>query len=498
MLPRWPLLLGLAATTACERDDGPAIPEPTSIAVHDAGSLIAAPVHPASGCPAAEGRARWGRGALHGSTVVGHEVWAREGSPHRFPNGVHLVAGATVTVMPCAVVLVGAGRDLVVQADARLRAEGTAAEPIVFGSASDHPAAGDWMGLEIRERALPGTRLAHVTVENAGAEPMQRGEPGAAIRSWIASGLEVDEVTVRATTGWGVAALGASGFSPRSRALRIIGIEGHGAVFFADADQVRTLPEGVYTGGESNDIFVAARRREVRSDGTWRNPGPSSRYRIRSAARLMVQGPNAPRLVIAPGTTLAFEDDAELDVGWERPGALVADGEDPRRRVVFTGAHERLEPATWVGVLFGEHADASRSRLRFSTIEGAGARAALPVVACPFEGGAPVEPSGMVFLQGLRADSLITQTEFRAGPPRGVAILVSGDSPLSAGDFTASSHGNKFAAAGVRCEQTAAPVAGRCPATPRCHGEFHGAPPAQEADAGRAGPGGDLGRASQH
>ncbi len=461
------LVFGLLALAACERrapDD--AIPTPETDRVRDAGSVITVGRTPAAGCPASTPRARWGRGTVHGGTVTGSETWTRAGSPHRLPNGMHIVAGATVRVEPCAVVLVGTGRDLVVQDDARLVAAGTASEPVLFDSASDRPTAGDWIGVEIRARALPTSSLSHTTIAHGGAEPPQRGEPSAGIRSWMAAGLDLDHVTVQESTGWGIAMLGEAGFSSRSRELRITNTVGPGAVFFADAGQVRTLPDGDYGRNEHPDIFVAARGRTVQTDATWRNPGINCRYRIRRAARILVEGTNAPRLIIAPGTTVAFEDDAELDVGWDHPGALVADGGDTQNRIVFTGNGATVTPATWVGLLFGPHTDTTRSRVRFAVVEGAGARAAGAFAACPIASGEPLEPSGMVFLQGIRAGEMITHTEFRAGPARGVAIFASGDSPLPAEDFAAPTRGNIFAAAGVLRPQTTPPHAGRCAATP--------------------------------
>jgi hypothetical protein len=467
MASRYAPLCALLTLAACaRRDPDDAIPAPETDRVRDAGSVITVARTPAAGCPATTPRAEWGRGTVHGGTVTSAETWTRAASPHRLPNGAHIVAGASVRVDPCAVVLVGTGRDLVVQDDARLVAAGTADAPVLFDSASERPTAGDWIGVEIRERALPTSRFAHTTIAHAGAEPPQRGEPSAALRSWLTSGLDVDHLTVRDATGWGVAVLGESGFSPQSHMLRIAGTVGPGAVFFADAEQVRTLPVGDYARNEHADIFLAARGRVVKTDATWRNPGINCRYRIRRAARILVEGANAPRLVIAPGTTVAFEDDAELDVGWERPGALVADGGDARNRVVFTGDRATVTPATWVGILFGAHADTARSRLRFAVVEGAGAPAAGAFVACPLAVGEPLEPTGMVFLQGIRAGDMITHTEFRAGPARGVAVFSSGDSPLPAEDFAAPTRGNVFAAAGVRRAQTTPPRAGRCAPTP--------------------------------
>lgn len=480
----------LATSMGCSRGvDGPAIPPPTTILVRDGGSVLRAPVHPAVGCPAVSPRSSWGPGTLHGATVSGRESWSREGSPHRIPNGVHVIAGATLHVEPCAVLLVGPAQEIVVQDDARLDAIGSPEAPILFDSAGDRPAPGDWVGIEIRARALPGTRFARATVRNAGAPPSRRGDPPAAIRSRASSGLDFEALSVEKSAGWGVAALGESGFARSASDLRIAGAEGPGAVYIDDVDQVRTLPTVQFAANAVNDVFVAAHLRTLRSDGTWRALGANARYRIRKSSRIMVEGPDAPRLVIAPGATLAFEEDAELDVGWSAPGALFADGGDDARRVVFTSAEGPEGPARWVGVLFGERTDTARSALRYTRIEGAGARATGDFVTCQGPDGARLEPNGMVFFQGVRAAGLVTQTEFRRGPREGVAIFVAGDSTVTAEDFTASSRGNIFVHAGVRCTQSTAPTNGRCPPTPRCDGgNSHALTAAEAAEADASAP----------
>jgi hypothetical protein len=463
------LFFAASALAACAPNRGDReIPMPTTQLVRDAGSVLRAPLRASVGCPATTTRAQWGVGTVHGASILGHETWSREGSPHRLPNGIHLLAGASLEVSPCAVVLVGAGREIVVQDDARLRARGGATSPIVFDSASAAPSPGDWIGVEIRAHALPGTRFAFTTIRHAGAEVPQRGEVRAAVRSWTWAGLEFDHLTIDRCAGLGIAALGRSGFETTSRALTVTRNEGPGAVYFADVDRVASLPTVDFRENESNDVVVGARERTLRSDGTWGSPGASVRYRVRKSARIMVQGADSPRLTLAPGAAIAFEEDAELDVGWEAPGALFAEGIDAEHRVGFTAATEVVGPPTWVGVLLGEHLDAARSRFRFARIGGAGVRATGDFVTCPTADGTRLEAKGMIFFQGVRAPNLLTFTEFVAGPSDGVAVLVAGDSPLAAEDFTSSSRGNIFVRAGVRCAQSTAPTMGQCPPSPRC------------------------------
>ncbi len=210
-------------------------------------------------------------------------------------------------------------------------------------------------------------------------------------------------------------------------------------------------PRGELRGIESVNPRIANHGRRRQCATPRDRPGDHGRIRRRRRAR---RGLGAPRR------------------------ALFADGGDETRRVVFTSVDGATVTPRWVGVLFGERTDTARSGLRYTRIEGAGARATGDFVTCQRCDGERLEPNGMVFFQGVRAAGLLTQTEFRRGPRAGVAVFVAGDSAVAAEDFTASSRGNIFVLAGVRCAQSAAPTGGRCPPTPRCDGGNSQAPTA--------------------
>jgi hypothetical protein len=465
----------LSQNTGCEpREQGEPLPPLQELRVDDAGSVMAVAVVPSHGCPSTEMRSHWARGTLHASSVTGNEHWTLEGSPHRFPNGVHLLAGATVTIAPCAVVLVGSGRDIVVQNDARLRAEGVANRPVLFSSLSEDPHAGDWAGIELRERTLPNTVFCHTIVEYAGAKTTVR-EPGAAIRSSQTHGLDVREVIVQHTQGFGIALLGKYGFSSTSVGLTVRDTIDNLPVFFADVDAVRTLPSGDYSHNDAKDIWISARERVVKTSGTWRDPGQGVRYRVRRAARIMVQGVSNPRLTLAPGVTVALEEDAEFTVGWELPGALMMDGGDAAHRVTLTFAGAPSGAGRWVGLMFGLHADMANSQIRYARIEGAGAVPLSGFTACPVSSDRAGTPLGMIFLVNVTASLSLTNTVFSAGPPRGAAVLWAGNSPTEMADFTSLSQNNDFTSAGVHCAVNAPRVRGLCPVTVGCYGRNSGA-----------------------
>jgi hypothetical protein len=422
---------------------------------------------PSQGCPATTAREQWTRGTLHGATVTTYERWTRSGSPHRVPHGVHLVAGASLEVEPCAVLLFGAGTDLVVQNDARLRAEGTQNAPILFGSLASTPSPGDWIGVELRTATLPGTALSHVRIEHAGAEPVARNDPPAALRSWQRMGLLARDVTVSDSGAWGVSIMGAQGFHREARALRVLRSQ-EGAVRIADVEAVATLPSADLRGNTRDEVFIAATQRTLRRSATWRNPGPGVRYRVRNDARILVQGPEAPTLTLAAGTTLAFDEAAELAVGVDDVGSLVARGSETEGAVVFTSSHVPLTPASWVGLRFGPHAEISHIRLDLVRIEGAGASSEASMGACAVLGQQRTEIAGMVVFQGTLAQSVITRTHFVAGPPRGVGVLIVGDFLQQFPSFAEEALDNDWSAAGVLCTQNEASRNGRCIVTARC------------------------------
>lgn len=462
------LLAALGCAIACRQAPPPPaeppLPEDPVVRVSDGGSVVFAPRRPAEGCVARAPRGAWGAGTTHGLTVAGTETWSREGSPHRVPHGLHLLAGASLRVEPCAVVLVGAGRSLVVQGDARLVAEGAADAPIVFDSLAEDPAPGDWAGIELRAHALPDTRLVHAVIAHAGGDHGLPGEPAAALRSRATAGLDVRDTAVRDAAGFGVALLDDGAFARRARELTIAEARGPGALYLADVNAAATLPSLLLRGNARDDVVLAATRRVVRDDLTLRPLGPAARYRLRRAARWIVQSERAPRLTLAPGVTVALEPEASLEVGLDLPGALAAEG-DARVGPVRLGPAE-ADP--WGAVVLGARTDLARTTLREMELARAAGLATGAFGACPTPPGTALEARGMLVLRGPAAHLTVTGLRFVDGPRNGFAILRADAPPLSPMDFTRSSPGNDLTRAGVRCAASQPSPEGSCPPTPGC------------------------------
>ncbi|WP_426166032.1 hypothetical protein [Pseudoduganella sp. R-34] len=124
-------------------------------------------------------------GLAHAQTTVSgpirtNQTWAASGSPYIVDADVAIEAGAVLTIEPGVTVRLGANANLVVS-DGALRAEGSAATPIVLTSASDvpsgSPAPGAWGNLTFMEGAASSTRLEWVQVNYGKGIRIQGASP---------------------------------------------------------------------------------------------------------------------------------------------------------------------------------------------------------------------------------------------------------------------------------------------------------------------------------
>jgi hypothetical protein len=412
---------------------------------------------PATGCPATDVAAQLERaGTVHDRQIHGEETLDLAGSPHRFPQGILIGEAVTLRAEPCALAIMGAGTSLTVGPGGALIVEGEADKPVRFDSEAPAPAPGQWNGIRLHDNARPQTKLVHAIVEDAGSDHL-----GAAIAAGGELALNVQHVTIRHSKQHGVRFSHEARFTDDSTALTVTesGREDpySAPVWFSSASQVRTLPEGTYTGNAYDEIYVD--RGDVRSTGTWRNPGV--RYRLNRG--IDVASPNGAILTIAPGATLAFNHQTAFAVGFLRDGGVVLDGESEETPITLTSARPHPAPGDWVGLRFGETRADAVIKVNHVVVEHAGGEARHPHnaterLACRDTGAAAI---------GIRARDLgprITHTAIRSLPPEVTAILLvyRGD----ATDYTAAAHANDFAQAGTECAQNLQP-AGDCPA-PAC------------------------------
>lgn len=412
------------------------------------------------GCPATTVPRPTNAGTVHSDVVRGHERWRASDSPHRVSFGIHLLAGASLEVEPCALLLMGPRAEFIVQDRATLVAVGRADAPIRFASGSATPRAGDWRGLELRAHLDGATRLEHVFVEDAGAETSVRGESPAAVRVLTVDGADLRDVTVRRYVHWGISLAGNGRLAATSRDLTITDGEGEGTFTVADVAAVESLPTGRYGGNAHDDIRVEARQRRIARSTTWRRLGP--RYLVRNAVHIEVGGDQHPVWTLAPGVEVSLGAEAEIDVGWDAPGALVADGASPETPVIFRGSDTAPGASPWTGIFFGPHLDASASRVRHARIEGAGAPSGSVFRLCPPTNRDVARDAAMVVFDGVDPGEIITDTAFVGGPRGGFAVLRSGDFQRAPSRVTEPSHRNDLTHADVAIAESTPLVRGSC------------------------------------
>ena len=428
---------------------------PTTAPAAVVSSIVTRAPSPATGCPAIDPGAAALPGTVHNNSIQGPETLDLAGSPHRFPDGLNV--SSTLTVEPCALVLVATGQAIWMNGDATLVAVGDAQHPIRFDSIDPEATRGSWSGIYLTESATPRSRLAFVTVEDAGGSA-GFVEP-AAIHVTGDYGVAMNEITIRRSGGHGISMRGLARFAAGSAAIHVIESGnaeiGAGLVSFADASRVGTLPDLTFEGADGPEIVVVGDQSStVGITQTWRNPGAGVRYHVR--VDLTVEGATGPILTIAPGTTLAFDAGKGFYVGMGADGALVLDGHAEETRIVLTSARSVQSPADWVGLTFGEHSLASACRVAWTTISFTGAESgwANPH-GCGQEGAAhfaiQVREHPIAAIEHLTVTSL---GENAAAIQRGYIS----DQPA---DYTAAALGNDLASG--NCAQTLVGGANGCP-----------------------------------
>ncbi len=409
------------------------------------------------------------RGHAHTDTVRGRERWRAEDSPHRVPYGLEVMPGGRVEIEPCARVEVGDGRGLLVRRGGTLRALGAPGRPIYFGPVASPEGAtegGRWVGLTVAEGASPDSALAEVTLDGAGAPALELG-PAAALRVGAAHGLSVRGVTIARWGGYGLALVGPGRVVWSGDLVLRDGAGAEGAASVDDLDAVASLPglqwQGIRPLAGRGDVRLTARQRVVHADAQWRPLG--ARYRVRAGARVMV----AATLTLEPRVEMAFEDESELVVGLDAPGALRAEGDLDGSPVRLGGVDPSAAEPRWRGLFFGPLTRRDATRLAGVILRGAGLRSRRAMQGCEASPAPPEPDAAMVTFDGVSARDLLRQVRFEVGPPRGYAVAQGGDIPGLPLDVADPSQGIDLTVAGVGCAQRWPTRAGRCPVTPRCH-----------------------------
>ena len=319
----------------------------------------------------------------HGATVK-TETWTADGSPHVLPYDTSIYE--TLTLEPCAEVLLAPGSTVTVSAGAKIIAEGTASKPIHIGAKE----AGKPF---TKIRALGGgtMRFAYVDIDGGGLPQATNVEFAGTLElagdSKIPTQetLFVDHVSVKGSSSNGIVARDGGGFAKGSTDLTVTGAANYPVNMWSRA--VDSLPPGAYTGNAKDEILLAATGigEAIMEDATMHDRGvPYHVGQFASAGTLYIgkQGgaPGVATLTIEPGVTLRMKKGGVIYVEQAGPGgtttpaqgALIAVGTSDKR-IVFTSAEATPTAGDWLGIWYGRIPSAT-DKLDFVNIDYAGGK----------------------------------------------------------------------------------------------------------------------------
>jgi hypothetical protein len=302
---------------------------------------------------------------MHEYDVGENEVWTAEASPHVIEYDVSVRSGRTLTIEPCAKVLVKKGQHLMVAFpgtpnSGKLIAEGTAKRPISFAGFEGQR----WASLFVY---APGTaRLAHVSLEGGGGGDFEQAA-SLVVRGDGEDGADplvfADNVTIEGSLGLGATFERGATFIEGSKDLRI---EGSGEYPISVSEHaLDRLPTGTYTGNAKDEILIDPEGGKTAGtgfldDATIHDRGVPYMVGRSQSESLRIGGRTDERLVtltIEAGVKLKFGPGGALKVQHfttDKPstGALRALG-TAAKPIVLTSAAAAPAPGDWMGLWFG-------------------------------------------------------------------------------------------------------------------------------------------------
>jgi hypothetical protein len=364
-----------------------------------------------------------GPGTMHQS-VNASETWTAAGSPHVLMSDSTIYA--TLTLEPCAEVLLAADRIVTVRGGGAIVAHGTASRRIHFGALDPSKPYGvirtlgnalDLAYVDIDGGGRPGSTNAYLT----GALDLQGSDATLPTQPL----LRVDHVTIRGSGSNGVALHDGAGFAPGSAELAISGSAQYPIGMWARA--IDGVPTGVYTGNANDAIMLFGQglNESVLEDATAHERGvPYLVGHATAAGTLYVGGGSGlATLTVEPGVTMAFKKGGVMYV--ERAsganpahGALVAAG-TAARPVVFTSAEATPAAGSWLGIWFGG-IPAATSVITYARVEFAGGASVSGSASCPLPGMPAPNPDAAIRIFGVPASQFVTNTTLANSAGHGI------------------------------------------------------------------------------
>ena len=303
---------------------------------------------------------------VHPARIDRSETWTAAGSPHIVEGDTSLAENVTLTIEPCARVVLRRDASLTASRNnARVVAEGTAQRPIAFES----DGGARWGQLTVQHPARASLR--HVRLSGGGGDRFHdygtivlRGDMATPSKPVAL----LDHVTVDGSLGPGVVVERAATFAPGSRDLVVTrsGLAERPFPVVIGEHAIDALPTGSYTGNRVDEVLVSPEGANgatgLQEDATMHDRGVP--YRIGDSAvdrfNIGANGPSATRrttLTVEPGVVMRFHPatrfNIELGTGdFPASGVLRAVG-TAERPIVMTSAAATPRPGDWSGLWYG-------------------------------------------------------------------------------------------------------------------------------------------------
>lgn len=400
-----------------------------------------------------------------GSSSDPDETWTADTSPHVIPFD-HTIY-STVTLEPCAEVLVAEGKSIVVRG--KLVAHGAAATRVHIGAKD---AGKPWATIH----SSGGVVELHYTTIDGGGAPLNTAVylagmidmQGDATKPTQESLLAVG-VAIHGSASNGIVLREGAGFSQGSSALEISGSAAYPISVFARS--VGGVPAGTYTGNAIDEILLPATSGNETMNETTTVHARGVPYRVghaTSAGDLRIDAPSgAPpvTVTIEPGVTMRFKKGGVFQVSTVSStsaalGSLVAVGSASGPVVKFTSAEAAPAAGDWLGIRFGG-IPTTTSKIDHAVVEYAGGTSTSGSGSCPDN--SELNNDGAIRISGAPSSQFVTNTQITASATNGVDRGWRSDNAVI--DFLPT---NTFASVAL-CQQTYPPTAGNvCPATVPC------------------------------
>lgn len=288
-----------------------------------------------------------------GITITQPTLWEKTKHPHII-KGTVTVMGTTLTIEPGAVVKFENEARLLIRGDnARLLAQATQEENILFTSVANNPAAGDWNSIEIS-----GTNAISVLdfciLEYGGS-------------SNIRGMLTIDDALVSITNSI-VRHSGSFGIFTNTSKPSGFAEFMHNEIYGTVNAPVIIAPNFAHTIGEENiilsDYGIAIKGSTyTNQDETWK----AQTVPFVLEDDLTIRGPGNPILRLQPGITLLMRNGKNIIVGGNSNyGSLIAQG-TPADTITITSFSVNPQPGDWGSIRFDD--GATNSVLEFCRIE---------------------------------------------------------------------------------------------------------------------------------